>query len=120
MTKQFLDPEGIIRSLRSAFERHGDLNISTKRLLGIVSQLPSGALYIIHDKDRISFYEKTDSGKNIFLNDLTYYIPLLGSVIFWSFCAPLTRHLLMDLILLNGMSNSTNYLIFCSISQRAV
>jgi len=37
--------------------------ISTKRLLGIVSQLPSGALYIIHDKDRISFYEKTDSGK---------------------------------------------------------
>ncbi|MBQ6855658.1 MAG: hypothetical protein IJO13_00985 [Lachnospiraceae bacterium] len=69
MEQQLLEPEGIIRSLRLAFENPINLTHSLQRIRGMLSQLPSEKLYIFHDHGYISFYEQTDFNRRYLRRD---------------------------------------------------
>ena len=65
MTNQMMEAEAVIRSLRAALEKPDDPAGSLKRVRGMISRLPEERLYIIHNLERVAFYEKRSAGTGI-------------------------------------------------------
>ena len=60
MIKQFLDTDAIIRSIQCAFEHPIDLDRSRHRIRGMLTHMPYGSLHIVHDRNRVCFYENAN------------------------------------------------------------
>lgn len=74
MRKQFIDPNAMIHSLRCAFASASDTSRSVSTIRRVIPRFPTGKLFVLHDGDYISFYER-DGRRKVHLDkdsDRTY------------------------------------------------